>query len=35
MIPANFDEAKQSQLPAVELLVNTGYKIRSLNKIIN
>jgi len=26
IIQANFDEAKQSQLPAVELLINMGYK---------
>ncbi len=25
-IPANFDEAKQSQLPTVELIINMGYK---------
>jgi type I restriction enzyme R subunit len=29
IIQANFDEAKQSQLPAVELLVNMGYKYLS------
>jgi type I restriction enzyme R subunit len=29
MIQANFDEAKQSQLPAVELLINMGYKYLS------
>ena len=33
MIPANFDEAKQSQLPAVELLVNMGFKYLSRNDI--
>ena len=26
IIQANFDEAKQSQLTAVELLINMGYK---------
>ncbi len=29
MIKANFDEAKQSQLPTVELLINMGYKYLS------
>lgn len=29
IIQANFDEAKQSQLPAVELLINMGYKYLS------
>lgn len=29
IIPANLDEAKQSQLPAVELLINMGYKYLS------
>ena len=29
MIPAHFDEAKQSQLPTVELLINMGYQYLS------
>ena len=29
IIQADFDEAKQSQLPAVELLINMGYKYLS------
>ncbi|MBU1626621.1 HsdR family type I site-specific deoxyribonuclease [bacterium] len=33
MIPANFDEAKQSQLPAVELLINMGFKYLSRGDI--
>lgn len=33
MIQANFDEAKQSQLPTVELLINMGYKYLSPKEV--
>jgi len=33
MIQANFDEAKQSQLPAVELLINMGFKYLSYGDV--
>ena len=33
IIQANFDEAKQSQLPAVELLINMGYKYLSPTEV--
>ena len=34
MEPINFDEAKQSQLPAVELLINLGWQYLSCKQAL-
>ena len=34
IIEADFDEAKQSQLPAVELLINMGYEYLPREKVM-